>query len=171
MSKVRVLVEGSMMIALAVVLEFVFKQIPLFQMPQGGHVSLTMLPLMVYAYRNGLKEGLLAGTILGFINFLMDGYGLHWGTLIFDYFLAFGALGVVGLAKRGSLQKMAILMGVAGSLRWLMHVASGVLFFGDYAPEGTPVLTYSLADNTPYMLLSTILCIVVAFPLYRVFKS
>ena len=42
-------------------------------------------------------------------------------------------------------------------LRCAAHVISGVVFFAEYAPEGTPVLLYSLLYNGSYLLPEAVL--------------
>lgn len=165
--KTKVLVEGAVMIALAVVLDFVFKAIPLFKMPQGGSVSLVMLPIIIYAVRHGVKQGVIAGMILGYIAFLIDGYGLHWGSLFLDYFFAFGVLGLAGIYGKDNLQKFVLATVTVGFFRFLLHVASGVLFFASYAPEGMTPIWYSISYNGPYMIGSTILCAIVGGVVYK----
>jgi thiamine transporter len=39
-----------------------------------------------------------------------------------------------------------------------VHVVSGVLFFAEYAPEGQPVILYSVIYNATYMLPSALVC-------------
>ena len=59
-SKTRRLTESAMLLALAVVLEFVSKMfIP--EMPFGGQVTLvSMLPVVLISYRHGMKWGFFA---------------------------------------------------------------------------------------------------------------
>ncbi len=55
-----VLVHGALCIALSFVLSY-FK---LFSMPLGGSITLaSMLPLMVYSNRYGIKYGMMAGLV------------------------------------------------------------------------------------------------------------
>jgi thiamine transporter len=42
------------------------------------------------------------------------------------------------------------------ALRYLAHVYSGIVFFGEYAPAGQPVAVYSFVYNGTYMLPSFI---------------
>ncbi len=42
-------------------------------------------------------------------------------------------------------------------LRLVCHFLSGILIWGSYAPEGTPVWLYSLGYNGTYMLWETII--------------
>ena len=50
-SKTRLLVEGALMIALATVLSY----IKVFELPQGGSITLEMIPLVLMGLRNGTK--------------------------------------------------------------------------------------------------------------------
>ena len=54
---------------------------------------------------------------------------------------------------------LAVLLG--SGLKFLAHVISGAVFFGNYAPKGTPVWIYSLVYNGTYMLPSFIVCTIV----------
>ena len=59
MRTTRTLVE----IALTIALAFVLDELRLFEMPQGGTVSLSMLPLIVLAYVRGWGPAVLAGLL------------------------------------------------------------------------------------------------------------
>ena len=50
-SKTRILVECALMIALAVVLDI----LPLPKWPNGGSVSVSMVPIVFLSYRHGTK--------------------------------------------------------------------------------------------------------------------
>ncbi|WP_192872088.1 energy-coupled thiamine transporter ThiT, partial [Streptococcus suis] len=52
-SKLSILAEVAIFSAIALV----FDKIPLFTMPQGGSVSLVMLPILLLALRHGLGVG------------------------------------------------------------------------------------------------------------------
>ena len=56
-SKTRILVECALMIALAVVLDI----LPLPKWPNGGSVSVSMVPIVFLSYRHGTKWGLVTG--------------------------------------------------------------------------------------------------------------
>jgi len=64
-----------------------------------------------------------------------------------DYPLAFGALGLAGLFSSNVV--LATFVGIFG--RFLAHFISGVVWFGQYAPEGTPVAVYSAIYNGSYL--------------------
>lgn len=90
----RVLAEGAVMVALAVVLNFL--KVDIF--PSGGSINLLFIPLMVYALRRGAGWGIGAGFVFGTIKCLIGGgiaYG--WQSLLLDYAVAYALVGLAGL--------------------------------------------------------------------------
>ena len=159
----RAVVESSLLIALASVLSL----ITVFHMPQGGSVTLlSMLPILIIGVRHGLGFGLLAGFVYGALQIVLGGIALHLGSYLMDYILAFGILGLSGLFthSRHGLAKSVLL---CIPLRFILHTASGVLFFASYAPEGTPALIYSILYNGSYMLPEGILTLIGAWLLQK----
>ena len=162
--------ETAILAALAIILHLLCNLIPFLTMPQGGSVSLGMLPIIVLALRRGVKYGVIGGVIFGFLNFMTDGFIIHWGSIFFDYLLACGLLGLAGLFKNCKRTWMTIILAtsLAGFLKYLCHSVSGVLFFTSYAEEmGYESLSgyfyYSfIFYNLPYMAISTLLSILVA---------
>jgi thiamine transporter len=132
------------MVALATVLGF----IRLFRMPQGGSISLEMVPIFIIALRRGGPVGLLAGGIYGLLQLLIDPYIVHPVQVLLEYPLAFALVGLAGFFK----EKPWLGITVGSAARYIVHVISGMIFFGSYAPEGTPVLIYSLGYNAIYIL-------------------
>ena len=141
----KVIAEVSIIVALSLVLNF----IKIFQMPQGGSITLgSMVPVLLLSFRRGPKVGVIAGVIFGFAQMMLDGWFYSPVGMFLDYPLAFGALGLAGIFKKTPL------VGVATSLvaRFLSHFLSGVVFFGMYAPEGMSPVVYSAVYNGSYML-------------------
>ncbi|MHB1340270.1 MAG: energy-coupled thiamine transporter ThiT [Coriobacteriia bacterium] len=164
--RTRVLVEIGLVIALAAVLNM----LKVWRMPQGGTVSLAMLPLLILAVRRGPAVGIAAGALYGIADFFIDPFPpVHWAQYVLDYPLAYAACGLAGFARplwrrfvshpRAALVAATAAMATASLARYLAHVASGVVFFAEYA-EG-PVLTYSLVYNL-YVPVSAVACIAAA---------
>lgn len=140
----RTMAEIGVMVAIALVLNF-FR---LFQMSQGGSVSLEMLPIFIVALRWGTLPGVIAGALFGVAQ-LFFGASIYYPLqVILDYPLAFALLGVAGAFPRVPL--LGIALGTTGRL--LAHVVSGVVFFAEYAPAGTNVWLYSLGYNLTYIV-------------------
>jgi thiamine transporter len=162
---VQILTEGAMMVALAVVLSVVSDLIGL-KMPQSGSVSLSTLPIVIFALRRGSLSGALVGLSYGIINLLIDGF-YHWGSIFFDYVIPFTLVGFLsGLfskkAQEGLIWYTILAALVSGLARYLCHSFSGVIFFSDYVPEGMTAFYYSfIVYNAPYMLINTALNLVI----------
>jgi len=162
--KILAVSAGGVCVAVAYVLSL----IKVFEMPQGGSVTLaSMLPIFFFALCFGPVWGFSAAFLFGLLQ-LIGGYLLMPIQVLLDYTLAFTALGCAGffaapLEKRiGSgtiLARMAIIppykmiLGVllGMSLRMLCHVISGVVFFAEYAGEQNPWI-YSIFYNGAYLL-------------------
>lgn len=175
--RIRSLCEGAIMLALAIVLNLVSK--PIFaNMPNGGSVSLAMFPILFYAHRWGLGNGLLMGFAYGLLDMLLDGgYAWGWQSIILDYLAAYTALGIGGLFRG---KDWGIFPGVVlGCLgRFAVHHISGITIYKILVPtevEGFGVFNnphiYSLVYNGVYMVPNTIIAIVIAALLFVPLKK
>jgi thiamine transporter len=147
----QALVETAVMVGLAMVLD----QITLFRMPQGGSVTAgSMIPILLIALRHGTRWGVAAGVVFGMTDLFLGGLKdvVHPMQLLLDFPVAFGMLGLAGLAHRSNPFVGGALSGLALVGRFLAHVVSGVIFFGQYAPEGQNAWVYSAVYNGSYML-------------------
>ena len=156
--------EIAIMAALAFILDFFSFKI----WAQGGSISIAMLPVFLIAFRRGLKAGLVTGLIFGLLNMMYNPYIVHWLQGLLDYPIAFLVLGFAGLFAFNSntSKKKKIVYLVAGVfigslLRYLAHFTAGVVWFGEFAPEGTPVVVYSAVYNLTYMGPAFVLCALV----------
>ena len=167
------LTETALLIALATVLELISKYFIHIEMPQGGSVSLSGLPILIVGFRHGYKYGLIAGLSFGVINFMLGGFWFHWGSIFFDYLFPFTALGLTGFFKKTAEKNIFIfIIGIiiAGTIRYIIHSFSGVLFFGSYAAEAgykDAVWFYSfIVYNLGYNAACTILCTITGIALW-----
>lgn len=157
---VRALTYGALCMAMS----FVLSYIKLWSMPLGGSVTLaSMLPLLWYSNKFGLRSGLIAGAAYGLLQLIQKPEIYHWVQVLLDYPLAFAMLGLAGAVK--NLQLGAVL-GVAG--RWVCHILSGAIFFAEWVPEGwNNAWIYSAAYNGAYLLVELVLCVVLSLALAR----
>ena len=163
-SKTRMIAEAGVAIAIAQVLSF----ITLFHMPQGGSIkAASMVPLMIFAYRWGGTRGILAGIVYGILHFLL-GFksSIHYLSIILDYLVAYGVIGVCGYFKDNT---TGLISGsiVAIALRWFASVTSGAVVFASYAPQGQNPWIYSMIYNASYMVPDGILNIIVLLFVYQ----
>lgn len=163
-SKTRMIAEAGVAIAIAQVLSF----ITLFHMPQGGSIkAASMVPLMIFAYRWGGTRGILAGVVYGILHFLL-GFksSIHYLSIILDYLVAYGVIGVCGYFKDNMIGLVSGSI-VAIVLRWFASVTSGAVVFASYAPQGQNPWIYSMIYNASYMVPDGILNIVVLLFIYQ----
>lgn len=155
----RDIAEVGIAVALAIALGLV----RVFKMPQGGSVSLDMVPIFYLAFRRGPGLGILAGALLGFGKLLIEPYVIHPVQLLMDYPLPFAVLGLAGFfANRPWIGVTA-----GSAARFLMHFLSGVIFFASYAPEGQSPALYSAIYNASYLVPELIISAIIMEYLVR----
>ena len=158
------MVEAALLVAVAVAIDL----IPFPRWPQGGSVSLCMIPIVFCAYRNGTKWGLASGFVLSAVQMAL-GLSLPAAKtigsvvicLLLDYILAFTLLGTANIFAKpfGKHKVIGYTVGAiaAGVLRFVCSFISGIVLWAEYAPEGVPVWLYSLTYNGGYMLPNTLI--------------
>lgn len=187
------LVLAGVMIAMGTALGFVKP----FELPYGGAITLcSMLPVMFFSYRCGLKWGLSAGLVFSVLQLLFGLDALKGisammvvGSIFLDYILAFTVLGLAGMF-RGKIRNdaAAFTLGsfVSMMLRYFCSFLSGWVlwasfnetadmqgFIATFFPalgnlSGTALaVVYSLVYNGSYMIPEIILTCVVGFLLVQ----
>lgn len=145
------LVESALLIAIAAAIEMISKVIGL-ELPFGGTITLaSMFPIVLIAYRYGVKWGLLTGFTYSLLQMLMgmkvvsamflpgDDQMAIWQAIcvcLLDYVLAYTVLGFGGIFKGKFKKPVAeLVLGVvlALMLRYIVHIVSGAIFYGAWA--------------------------------------
>lgn len=153
--------EIAVATALAVVLHFV----KIFTLPQGGDISLGMVPIIFVAYRRGAASGMCSGVLYGLITLVTDGTIYHPMSVVLDYIAAFGILGVAGFFPKSIVGMIAgTTVSVGG--RFVCSFLSGALIFGSYAPEGQNPWIYSFVYQATYLIPELLICVAVMILLY-----
>ncbi|MDE6667966.1 MAG: energy-coupled thiamine transporter ThiT [Clostridia bacterium] len=160
----------SRSIALAgicIAMSFVLSYVKLWDMPFGGSITLVSLfPVMLYAYTYGTKKGLLIGFIYGLMQAMQDPYIIHPAQFLLDYPIAFAFVAFAGAFKNiGALKfpqvKFALGAIMAGSLRFVAHLFSGVFAFGaNAAAEGFDNFWLYSATYNSYVFVDIALVVV-----------
>lgn len=167
----RILVECSMMLALATVLSM----LKLVEMPYGGSVTLaSMLPILIVAYRHGVRYGLLCGACYALMQQLLGLKNLSYFTtwysvvavIVLDYLLAFVLIGLGGaFRKKMKSQSLSLFCGcvLVCVVRYVLHTLSGATVWAGLSIPSEAALVYSLGYNATYMLPETIILCAVAY--------
>ncbi len=161
MKKLHCLTEIAVFVALAVICSF----IKVWEMPQGGSVALTMVPILVIAFRRGPLAGVITGGIYGGISLLLAGVIYHPMSILLDYVLAFGLVGLAGFFRKNLPNALlGTTLGVMG--RFLSSLVSGAVLFGSYAPAGQNPWVYSLVYQATYLIPELVICLVMVGVLF-----
>ncbi|HEY3248663.1 MAG TPA: energy-coupled thiamine transporter ThiT [bacterium] len=160
---VQRLVETAVALALSGVLH-AFK---VYQMPQGGSITLgSMVPIFYIALRWGGGWGILTGVLASGIIYLTEPVFVHPLQVILDYPIAFGVLGVAGFFRTQPV--FGIIVGGVG--RFAAHFLSGVVYFASYAPKGVSPVAYSAAYNASYMVPELLFSIILTIIVLRIMQ-
>ncbi len=165
----RRLVESGILIAMGFILSFIKIQI----FPATSISLLSMLPIIILAYKYGTSWGLLCGFVHGLLQMVEGGIDTPptediWSYLLvilLDYVLAFSLLGLAGLVRNVS-KNPSVAISFCGAVgitsRFVCSFLSGVIIWGVYAPEGQSPWIYSLVVNGTKFGVEGIFTIVIA---------
>ena len=200
------LVTSAMLIAIAVVLSLLTP----FNLPFGGGITLASgLPIIIISFMFGTKFGLFSAFIYSLLqmvtgmntvaSFFLPGESqmVLWKAItvcLLDYILAYTVLGLGGIFKnRFKNNSVSIIIGTifAISLRYVIHIISGAVFFGAWAEwfftqdgfykigetilntfSGTSLsVIYSIFYNGLYMIPEILITAVIAPIVYKIINA
>ncbi len=162
-TKTIMLVEGAVMIALAVVLSFV----KVYKLPWGGSITLlSMLPICLFSIKYGVLKGLAVSLVYALAQMFIDlAEVLSWGLtpvsliscILIDYILAYTVIGFAGIFRNHGVPGRVAGTMFALFLRFVAHFISGVFIWGSFGElwEGFSTdnsYLYSFLYNGSYML-------------------
>ena len=121
--------------------------VKLVPFPQGGGFSLlSVLPIMILSIIYGMEEALLCAIIVAALQAILKPpfFPLQLPLDYFGSMMALAFTPMFGVVKKFNLTLGATL---AGLLSIWFSVLSGVVFFGEFAPEGMNIWKYSIGYN------------------------
>ncbi len=165
-------VQAYAELGVAIALAAVLGQVRLFTMPQGGSVSLELLPIVFVAVRRGVVPALVAGGVYGLLQLILPGaFVFHPAQALLDYPLAFAALCAGGLVAVTGWRSLGLAVGLAVGARFVFHFLSGLVFFAEYAPEWEAPWLYAITYNLLYLVPEGLLTMALLWPLLRAYDS
>lgn len=147
------LAESAIMIALAAVLELVSKSI-IPELTFGGQITIvSMLPVVLVAWKYGMGKGLLTAFVYSLVQMVMGVSTIsklimpssdeYLGNLlniilmfVFDYILAYTVLGLAAMYRKAIKKDyLSLALGALTvlALRYVCHIISGYILFGAWA--------------------------------------
>jgi len=165
-------VQALAEIGIAIALAAVLGQLRLFVMPQGGSVSLELLPIIFIAVRRGVVPALVAGLLYGMLQLLLPGaFVYHPAQAALDYPLAFMALAAAGLVVVRGWKGLILAVGLAVAGRLVFHFLSGLIFFAEYAPSWEAPWLYALTYNLLYLVPEGVLTVLMLWLLLKAYDA
>ncbi len=115
-------------IAILISLSLVLNMIVFFRMPQGGSVTLHLVPLLLISKKYGAKVGILASLITSTVNMLLGSSVIGVFQVLLDYYLS--PLFIVLFSIKSVNKKIDVVVILLLSIFSLAaHVLSGILYY------------------------------------------
>lgn len=151
--RVKDLVFLAMYMAMFVVLDVLINQYQILQMPNGGSLGLSVIPLLMASYHLGWKLG-GAGALLSVMLMFITGpmYTPDILGFVLDYVLAFSVYGVACIFPNYGYFYSGVL--ITNVVRFALHSLSGSVVWG-------LALWPSMVYNFPYMAATAVVSMIV----------
>ncbi|MDF2699384.1 MAG: thiT [Haloplasmataceae bacterium] len=175
---VLLIAEIAIVTSLAIVFDFVANMYSINLFPNGGSVSIAMLPIFVLALRRGVVPGVVSGLLLGFLQTIITTPYIAplnpvLGYLL-DYPIGYGLVGLAGLghkfvqSKNKNIGLIAVIVSViiGGTLRTISVTVSGVYC---WLSNWSASILYNFPYMLPSILVSGVLAVVIYFAASRLF--
>ena len=190
---VAAIAEMGVAVALAALLGplVVGALVPL-RMPQGGAVTLEMVPILFVAVRRGVGPGVAVGAVYGVLQLVLPGaFIYHPLQVMLDYPLAFAAVGLAGLVPVRTpgvavtahgrsdwlggafwgIWTLVPAVALGTGARFVFHFVSGLVYFASYAPAWEAPWLYSMTYNLLYLVPEAVVTAIVLWPLLTAYDA
>lgn len=164
--KNRILVEGAVCSAIAVLLSAIIPTV------EWIDLSLGIIPIIIFSLRRGLKAGLISGFIWGLLMMVLGRASiLNIWQGILEYPLANMVVGLAGIFHQPLVEQveqedsrsrktkllLCSAIGLGVGLKYFLHFIAGVIFWGSYVQWGLTPVWYSLVVNGGSFLLNYVI--------------
>lgn len=151
-------VKNMVIIAIFAALSIVFSTLKVFQMPNGGSITLYLVPLMFVALKLDFKSALLCSFIVSIIQIIMSGYVIGFFQVFLDYILPVCLISLFNFAKDKPLPILLLHSSYIGALMLGCYVVSGMVY---WKVDFIGSVVYNATFFIPTYVISMILIIIV----------
>ena len=146
------LVYMALYAALFIVLDVAVNTLGILQMPNGGSLGVSVIPLLMASYHLGWQKGTVVSVLSILLQYVTGPmYTPDLLGFLLDYFIAFSVYGLASLFPNYKWFYSGVL--ITNLIRLLSSTLSGTWVWGlDYWP--------SFLYNAAYMITTAILCLV-----------
>ena len=146
------LVYMALYAALFIVLDVAVNTLGILQMPNGGSLGVSVIPLLMASYHLGWQKGTVVAVLSILLQYVTGRmYTPDLIGFLLDYFFAFSVYGLASLFPNYKWFYSGVL--ITNLVRLISSTLSGILVW-ETAPWA------SLVYNATYMIPTTILCLV-----------
>ena len=146
------LVYMALYAALFIVLDVTVNTLGILQMPNGGSLGVSVIPLLMASYHLGWQKGTVVAVLSILLQYVTGPmYTPDLIGFLLDYFFAFSVYGLASLFPNYKWFYSGVL--ITNLVRLISSTLSGILVW-ETAPWA------SLVYNATYMIPTTILCLV-----------
>ena len=166
MSKTRRIILISLFAAISVALDIFKEMIPFLNMPSGGSINISLIPLVAASFILGIRDGIFTSLIAFMIStmFGLNNIYISIPQYFFDYILPTLILGLSSIFyKNKKILEMEFGILFVMSIRTFSLVISGMYFwFEESVVAGSfEALVGSLAYNVPYSFITLIVLVII----------
>ena len=173
---IRTIVEIALFAAIGYILDEI-QGVFAVSFTSGGSIGFAMVPVLILGFRRGGVASLIAGLVMGLLDFCTKAYVIHPVQPLLDYFLPYALVGLAGFfkplfdhAKTKGLKILWIVVAgvVGGLLKFASHFFAGAIFWNDaayfawgltYLNPWVYSLVYNIAYIAPCIVLSVVACV------------
>ena len=165
MTKTKKIVIISLLCSISVALDIFTKFIPFLNLPNGGSVNISLMPIMVVSFILGIKEGILCSFLSYLLSFAfgLNNIFLSIPQYTLDYLVPVICVGGCGLFyKNKNVLEMEIGIFISMLLRTTSLVISGAYFWVESTIIAGSIGSYigSIAYNVPYSFITMIVLMI-----------
>lgn len=122
-------VKNMVIIASFAALSVVLSLVKVWQMPNGGSISLYLVPLMFIAFKFDFKSSLTCCIITAILQIILSGYIIGFFQVILDYILPVCAISLFSLVRNKNVEFIIPMAFAIGILMLGSYVLSGMVYF------------------------------------------
>lgn len=166
MSKTRRIILISLFAAISVALDIFKEMIPFLNMPSGGSINISLIPLVASSFILGVRGGIFTSLISFIIStiFGLNSIYISFSQYFFDYILPTLILGFSSIFyKNKEIKEMEFGILFVMFVRTLSLVLSGMYFwFEESVAAGSfEAFVGSLVYNVPYSFITLVVLLIV----------
>ncbi len=155
----------SIYCALALVLDYIKSFIPFLNMPSGGSINISLIPIVVCSFHLGVGDGVICGLLWWLVSSILglNPYFISVFQYFFDYIIPSGIIGISSIFYSNK-KIIEIELGIIFMMfiRTFCIVLSGALFWsGSSSTTSFEAWNISIIYNLPYSFITTIVLLIV----------